>query len=477
MMKRFGIHIQLLVSAVLLITMTTFTLRYIAVKMIHQFVQSRFDERMHFLAKYLALNAELGILIDEKAMLHRLAENLLSEKDVMCVRIEDNNHRVLADVSKLQKGLECNNSVKDNRFSSSLVSVIETSVTLRDTSEEISSMNFSPIGDKKEQIIGKVRITYSLEGIHILLTTMKRQFLWLSVILAGVSVSIYYFISRSLVSQITQLVKATQKVAEGDLSLRVSPGSLPETRELSIAFNAMLDSLQESQHALDNAQKEMFRQKTLAEMGKFSMMIAHELKNPLSIIKTSLDILKNDETSKLLMIEYIDDEIKRLNRLIEDFLTFAKPVMPVFTQTDANALVNDVIIKFEMTITGYDIKIESVISESPCMVECDADLIKRTIENILKNAIEANEYKGVVQIRTTCNDSVWSIEISDQGPGISDSLKTKIFEPFFTTRSKGTGLGLAYVAQVVAAHKGKISVDQNIPTGAVFRVEIPKNIL
>ncbi|MCP4110045.1 MAG: HAMP domain-containing protein [Desulfobacteraceae bacterium] len=467
--KGIGIHFRLLLAAFMLISATTFALGYIGVNIIHQFVQSRFEERILFLARYLSLNAELGILIDERTMLNRLARNLLSEKDVVRVAILNNFGEILTDVSK-RKAL-----VNDH------LSVVEVPVVLKESQED--SLVFQWKSD--EELIGQVQITYSTESINRLLAILKARFIWLSAGLAVLSVLIFYFISRSLVSPITHLVQASRKVAKGDLKLRAIPSSLPETRELAEAFNAMLDSLEKSRIALDKANQDMIRQNTLAELGKFSLMIAHEVKNPLSIIKSSLDILKNDLDSKPeimnseseipTMISYMDDEIKRLNRLIEDFLLFARPAVPCFRPVDANAMLDESLAR--MQTSGEDIEILASIPENPCHINADPDLLIRAINNILKNAFEANEQKGVIFVTASCQDSQelcswWVVEVEDQGTGIDPEVIDRLFEPFFTTRSKGTGLGLAFASQVISAHRGSI-IAENMSNGAMFRVKLP----
>ena len=94
-------------------------------------------------------------------------------------------------------------------------------------------------------------------------------------------------------------------------------------------------------------------------------------------------------------------------------------------------------------------------------------------DNILKNAFEANEDKGVVRVKASCPNNVWTARIEDDGEGIKLEDINNIFKPFFTTRSKGTGLGLAYASQVINAHSGNITAENRGEGGAVFLVEIP----
>jgi signal transduction histidine kinase len=457
-MKNPGIHIRILLAAFLLISATTFTLGYIGANIAHQFAQRRFVEHISFLAKYLALNAELGILIDDRSMLRRLAVNLMSERDVVGVAILDSHNKELIRIPEATSGS---------------FPVMETPVFLTESREESKAFEYNE--GAKDSLIGKVRIIYSTDGIDQLWGTMITYFIWLAAGLTGLAVLIFYFISRSLVAPVKGLAQAARRVAQGDLNLRALPGSLPETRELAVAFNVMLDSLEGNRRSLEEANEQMRRQKTLAEMGKFSLIIAHEFKNPLSIIKSSLDVLKNDFalSSENTMVFYIEDEIVRLNRLIGDFLTFARPVAPSFCHTDLNALLKEIVTRFELQKAGTPCEIRSHIPSAPCYAYVDPDLLIRAIGNVIKNAFEANGGKCVVQVTATRLIDAWTIEIADDGEGIAPENIDKIFNPFFTTRAKGAGLGLAYASQAIKTHGGVISAENRKEGGALFRVEIP----
>jgi len=259
------------------------------------------------------------------------------------------------------------------------------------------------------------------------------------------------------------------------LALRARLGNVPETRELALAFNAMLDSLARSREALARADEEMIRQQALAEMGKFSLIIAHEVKNPLSIIKSSLDILKKDLTlpSSDTIVAYMEDEIRRLNRLTEDFLSFTRPPSPIFRSVDLNGMLSEMKARFDLQHAESPLEIQMRMPSVPCRVQADRDLLMRALSNIIKNACEANGERGVVWLSSSCQDDTWVVEIEDQGEGIPSDNIDKIFEPFFTTRSKGTGIGLAFASQVITVHGGNITAKNREEGGALFRVEIP----
>jgi len=199
------------------------------------------------------------------------------------------------------------------------------------------------------------------------------------------------------------------------------------------------------------------------------------VKNPLSIIKSSLDILKEDMsiTADNTMVGYMEDEIRRLNRLIEDFLVFAHPAKPMFRRVEINSLIREIVMRFELQKAKLPVKISTDLLEDPCHVNADPDLIMRVFDNILKNAFEANGDRGDVNVSVSREGEMLYIDVEDQGGGIDPENMEKIFEPFFTTRSKGSGLGLAYAAQVLRTHGGAITAKNKGEGGALFRVTLP----
>jgi signal transduction histidine kinase len=357
--------------------------------------------------------------------------------------------------------------------------VVEKPVTVTAFREEGDALLWDMETAGDSDFIGTVRIAYSTAGIDKLLSRMKYQFVWLAALLTVFSLLFFSIIARSLVAPLTRLVETIRNVTGGEWTARVTPGNLPETRELSIAFNAMLDSLERSRTALEKADREVFQKRTLAELGKFSLMVAHEVKNPLGIIKSSLDMLVQEESpeSRELLTAYMNDEIRRLNRLIEDFLQFARPAAPNFRSVDINAVLSDCLDRFEIRRDEPRVRIRRVIPESSCRIIADPDLLVRAFGNILKNAVEAGGEGGEVdieaEVRSEGNDRFWCLAIRDRGEGIDPENLERIFEPFFTTRSKGTGLGLAFTAQIVHSHGGEITAENRKNGGAVFRVHLP----
>jgi len=395
-------------------------------------------------------------------MLNKLASNLMTERDIAEIIISHRDKREIIALSKDVPGP---------------FYTVEEPVLVSESGAYDGVFERYSVSDRGEKIIGMVRITYSTANIEQMLAIMGKRFIWFSAGLACLAGVIFYFLSRSMVRPVTQLARVARLVARGDMELRVQPGGLPETRDLAVAFNSMLDSLKWNRDALEDAYQEIIRQTTLAEMGKFSLMVAHEVKNPLSIIKSSLDVLKSDPSVSCndTVVFYMEDEIRRLNLLIEDFLAFARPARPCFRQVDVSALIEEIVERFQIQQGVSEIEIRSEIPLQLYHENMDPDMFSRVITNILKNALEANGDKGEVLIKVSGENETLRIEVEDLGDGIDKDSIDKLFEPFFTTRSKGTGLGLAYALQVVKAHNGTITARNRRERGACFSVEVPLN--
>lgn len=474
--KPLGIHLRILVAVFLLIGSTTLALGVVGITISSQFMHQRFEERMAFLARYLAMNCEVGVLINDQQGLRKLADNLLREKDVARVVIRDNRNHPLVDLSHL---------------ANPPLSVLTAPVIFKRTKDEnilfddlTGTGRVNPLSSNRplsEEKIGSVDLHFSTHGIELLVVLIAKKFLWVSFFLALLAAFVFYFLSRPVGVELKKLTVTAQQIGRGDFTLRVTPGRLPETKALAVSFNAMLDSLNESQKSLDRVHRKMVKHKVLADMGKFSLLIAHEFKNPLAIIKSSMDILKRDIdlSSDQTMVDYIEDEIVRLNRLIEDFLQFSKPVAPVFREVDLNQMLADVGKRFEMIYSEEKIHFTSNIPSTPAIAVADRDLLIRALGNIIRNGCDAVNPHGKLELTATmeAHTHFWKAEIADTGTGIDPDVKQKIFEPFFTTRAKGTGLGLAFAAQVIKSHRGFIMAENRRDGGALFTVEIPLELI
>ncbi len=452
-MRTLGVHGRVFVLIVSSVLITTIVVALMTQEHFSSFMKERFKERMKILARYLALNAELGIVIEDKEMLRRFAKNLLTERDVLKVEIFDRKGKVMVSEGSLEG--EFDKVVQPVIASGSEESVV--------------------FGGKPGGMLGYVVLYYSTKGITSLIKSLMYRYILVIVALSlGIGLVAYFIMTGALVHPIKDLLDAVKKVSSGDLSVKVHGKGLPETEELAKAFNEMLESLERSRVALKESYEKMAEQKSLAELGKFSLVVAHEVKNPLGIIKGSLDILKKENLpweTRRTMINYIEEELSRLDALIKDFLSFSKPQRLSFSTFDLKSLLEDVAkrVSFEFPDVSVELKAEGSRFE----LNADLEALEKAFLNIVKNACEVS--KRVVVFLKEKNEG-YLVAVSDDGPGVPEELRTKIFEPFFTTKSKGTGLGLTLSLHIVRAHKGSIEVSDSPLGGACFKVKLPKGV-
>jgi two-component system, NtrC family, sensor histidine kinase HydH len=206
----------------------------------------------------------------------------------------------------------------------------------------------------------------------------------------------------------------------------------------------------------------------LAALGEMVAGVSHEIKNPLGIIQSTSELLNNmpnaDETHKRLS-GVITEESIRLNRIVTEFLDFAKPHELNINEFDLKEIITKNIDFLKPDLDRKGIVVESNLDSQPFMIEADKDLIHRVMMNLIINAIQAIHESGRIFIHVEEEKGACKIEIRDTGSGISDENISKIFNPFFTTKEKGSGLGLPIVRKIIEGHGGTIDIESSESDG------------
>ncbi|MGB9716137.1 MAG: two-component system sensor histidine kinase NtrB [Thermodesulfovibrionales bacterium] len=207
----------------------------------------------------------------------------------------------------------------------------------------------------------------------------------------------------------------------------------------------------------------------LSSLGEISAGIAHELRNPMGVIAgyTKLLSKKVDESLKP-TVAAITKEINVMNRIISDFLSFAKPAELNISDVDLKATIEKCLTE---VIKGRDdIKTYIDFDDVP-LIKGDEVLLRQAFTNLIQNAVESMPTGGELSIRASARDFI-ELFLKDTGPGIPENIIDKIFLPFFTTKEGGTGLGLSIVQKVIVSHGGNIFVDSS-KKGTTFRIRLP----
>ncbi len=221
----------------------------------------------------------------------------------------------------------------------------------------------------------------------------------------------------------------------------------------------------------------MRRADRLAALGQLTAGLAHELRNPMSTIKNSAEMLAKtvpaENTVAREVAGYISTEIDRTNSLITRFLEFARPMKLKLQPTDVPAVIDRAISQFENEGRVPGVSVYKNYSPDIRPVPMDGELMERVLYNLILNAAQASPARGTVTVKTRPVDSSVEIAVIDTGTGIDPKHMENIFNPFFTTKNDGVGLGLAIVSKIVDEHDGKIVVESNPGEGSVFRVLLP----
>jgi PAS domain S-box-containing protein len=229
-----------------------------------------------------------------------------------------------------------------------------------------------------------------------------------------------------------------------------------------------------------NLEKRLYDSQKLAALGQLSAGIAHEVRNPLSSIKMSLQILEkrmNPVGNDLKRFKIAQKEVEHLEELVNNVLVFAKPVEPKMAPVDLGKIMEQVLALAEKGIADKQIDVKMEAREIP-LVNVDAAMITDAFLNIIRNAVEAVEDKGYIHIYARSIGSqppAVLIVVEDNGCGIEEEDMPHLFNPFFTKKKYGTGLGLSQVSKIVELHQGKIEIISEKDKGTKVCVTLPSN--
>jgi len=228
----------------------------------------------------------------------------------------------------------------------------------------------------------------------------------------------------------------------------------------------------------------------LATLSTLSAGMAHEIRNPLSGIRGSAQLLLKDlqDSDQREYIEIVIAEVDRINRLVTKMMDLSHPSSENFNQTNIHQVLEEILVLEGETLKRKKGKFIQVYDPSLPTIEANKDELKQVFLNLVKNAVEASPKGGQVTITTECNNNYTLrkknnalltsnivIRITDSGVGMNETIKKNLFTPFFTTKKRGTGLGMTISLKIIESHKGKIKVTSEKNIGTVVQVFLPIN--
>lgn len=254
-----------------------------------------------------------------------------------------------------------------------------------------------------------------------------------------------------------------------------------EVKTLSRRVHDLQNTYTETQSELEKSREHLLQSEKLALVGKLAAGTSHSIRNPLTSVKMrlfslgrSLDLDNNQKED----FDVISKEISHIDTIVQNFLEFSRPPRLKFQLVSPSDIVDQAIQLLQHRLASYEVFIKIQRKEPLPMVQLDPEQLKEVIINIIINACEAMGLGGSIVIhektlieRKRIRSVV--IRISDNGPGIPDTIQSKIMEPFFTTKEEGTGLGLSIAARIVQDHGGRLDIESKEGSGSTFIITLP----
>lgn len=287
-----------------------------------------------------------------------------------------------------------------------------------------------------------------------------------------------FVVSARVTRPMEQLAGAARAVADGDWDVRVDDvQTTGEIKVLADAFDTMTRQLVDHRDRLVQSER-------VAAWRELARRLAHELKNPLFPLRITIDNLRRARSLSPAEFDEVFDEslttlqtgLGNLNTVIGRFSDFAKMPAPEFAHVSLNEIVEQSasLFRAQLASPGHPpITLSLDLDPSLGTIRGDSEQLRRVVQNLLLNAIDAMPLGGALRIVTRRTAAVVRLDVSDTGQGLSEEERRRLFTPYYTTKQHGTGLGLAIVQSVVADHAGKIWVDSDPGRGATFHIELP----
>ena len=479
--KTFGFQIGAIVSLVLAILLIAFISMHMVSVRYDREVLSDKQEKLKVITQ--GLNRGLVSYIEAgrkppeiKNYFENQAEGIVRTNPRMVVGLylpEMGLHRFYGQWSKKNDHLIFNNEYElrdsDQFFDIKVSSIKEPKNFVEDRRGDIFLGRAEPV-TPGNQIMGTILVAEQVQApLTIFRSITRAVFLLVPLFLIIGSVATVLILThlKRGVRRITSGLSAMEK----DAGYRL-PTTSDELGEISAAINKMAEAVEQKAHL----EEQLDKSSRLAALGRLVAGVAHEIRNPLGIMKATIQVMQEefgdqDQTSEYLVV--LNEQVERQNKIIRELLDYAKPVPPIFQPVNINDVLNSVLNFSRSYFQQYKVTVELELADHMPLVNADVEKLKQAFLNLIFNAVEAMPGGGTMKLHTFAGDNVVGIEFIDNGRGIAETDLDRLFDPFFTTKNTGTGLGLATVHKIVEIHRGIIEVDSKDGQGTVIRIMLP----
>jgi len=390
--------------------------------------------------------------------------------DKMAGRIKELTNTELVILS----GAEIDGSTLDRSMLAGLSSTsLPSGVFEQRLGDEDYIARIQPLGSREDPVVLVLRSR--TERLRFL-QELHRQIAIAGVAAVLVATLLGYAIARTVTRPLRAVTATMKEIAStGDLARRVPEGRAWEDEDARL----LATTFRQLTTALDRFQRESSQRERLSSLGRLSTVVAHEVRNPLMIIKAGVRSLrKNSAPDVQETATSIDEEVQRINTVVTDVLDFARPIRFSVENADLAQLCRDA--AQAASSAADDIPIEVHCAEPQVPISTDPERLRGVLVNVLGNAQQAVRARGIngrpvtpIELRAMrIPEGRWRIEVRDRGVGIAPDDLPRVFEPFFTTKRAGSGLGLALARNVVEGLGGTISVQSQQNVGTTVRIDV-----
>jgi two-component system NtrC family sensor kinase len=420
-------------------------------------------------------NSEVGRLVDKRAeacyACHAAGQPLVRLNMPSRSRIfTRNNHRVLAMITPIYNEPSCwSAACHEHPAGKPVLGVVDIAMSLEDEDNAVAAL-------------GRKTTFFSAIGVLLL------------------AVAVGAFFRGRIIRPIGEIVAATERVAQGDLTHPIGMRRTDEVGLLAASFDQMTTSLgqahdelrqlneslerqvEDRTNALRSAQAQLIQSEKMSSLGKLAASVAHEINNPLAGILTYAKLLiriheEGELTEKMREsctrnLRLVQRETERCSAIVRNLLDFARQRTPTLKEVDVSAVVEE-----SLTLLAHRLQMQNVALEKDLpplpFVRADFGQLRQSFVNIALNACEAMATGGTLTVTARLVGTNVEVRVRDTGPGILPDVLPRILDPFFTTKEKGTGLGLSVVDGIIDRHGGSLSIDSQVGEGTTVVVQLP----
>jgi signal transduction histidine kinase len=338
---------------------------------------------------------------------------------------------------------------------------------------------------------GTIRLGFSLQHAYELIHHTRRDLALLSLASIFCGTSLAVFLAMRISKPVGQLVIGVHHFAGGAYDRPIQVDANDEIGYLAQAFERMRASLQrhlthlaeekrrleETNCQLQETQHQLVQSERLAAVGKLAARVAHEVNNPLAIIKTAICIMRNrtqEDKPTNEQLQAIEEEINRIARILRELLDFSRP-SSIEQIVDVNSVIHSLEPLLARNLQEKQIALSVVLDPAVPKARISADHLKQVLFNLVRNAEDAMPRGGYLRIHTAQVDEKIEISVADTGCGIPQDHISYLFDPFFTTKTDqgGMGLGLSVLYGLIKNAHGRAEVESEVGVGSTFRVILP----